>query len=218
MRDAGASPDWRTETDIMAARKSVKQTSRSRLLKAAEDLMRESGYAAVTSRRVAAKAGLKPQLVHYYFHTMDDLFLALYRQLATGIIERQKTILSANKPLSEMWKLTADARGVLLNYEFVALANHRKVIRKEIAEFGNRFRRSQIEIMGHILAKNGVKGFPWTPDFAAVLLNSLARSLSVESEVGMTEGHAEALRTIEHFIEQFDRQVSEVTIYNDASP
>ena len=50
--------------------------TRSSLLNAAESLMRESGYAAVTSRRLAAKAGLKPQLVHYYFRTMDDLFLA----------------------------------------------------------------------------------------------------------------------------------------------
>jgi AcrR family transcriptional regulator len=167
--------------------------------------MRERGYAAVTSRRVAAKAGLKPQLVHYYFRTMDDLFLELYRQLATGLMEREKTILNSNKPLREMWRLTSDARGILLN-EFIALANHRKVIRKEIAEFGDRFRRGQIEIMAHILAKkNGAKGFPWTPAFAAVLLNSLARGLAVESDVGMSEGHAEALTIIKQFIEEFDR-------------
>ena len=42
--------------------------------------MLEEGYAAVTSRRVAAKANLKPQLVHYYFRTMDDLFLAIHRR------------------------------------------------------------------------------------------------------------------------------------------
>ena len=39
--------------------------SRARLLDAAEQLLLDDGYAAVTSRRVAAKAGLKPQLVHY---------------------------------------------------------------------------------------------------------------------------------------------------------
>jgi AcrR family transcriptional regulator len=166
--------------------------------------MRESGYAAVTSRQVAARAGLKPQLVHYYFRTMDDLFLEVYRELATGLIKRQKKILGSNEPLREMWKLSADARGVLLN-EFIALANHRKVIRKEIAEFGDRFRRVQVEIMTHVLAKNGAKAFPWSPAFAAILLNSLARGLAVESEVGMSEGHAEALAVIKRFIEEFDR-------------
>ena len=56
--------------------------TRARLLDAAEALMFDEGYAAVTSRRVAARAELKPQLVHYYFRTMDDLFLALYRRRA----------------------------------------------------------------------------------------------------------------------------------------
>lgn len=188
----------------MALRKSVKRTSRSKLVKAAEDLMRESGYAAVTSRQVAAKAGLKPQLVHYYFRTMDDLFLELYHELATGLFERQKQILNSKKPLREMWKLTGDARGVLMN-EFVALANHRKVIRKELAEFGDQFRRGQIQIMAHVLAKSGVRGFPWTPAFAAVLLNSLGRGLAAERELGMSEGHAEALTIIKRFIEEFDQ-------------
>ena len=52
------------------------------LLDAAEQLMIDEGYAAVTSRRVAEKAGLKPQLVHYYFRTMDDLFLEVFRRYA----------------------------------------------------------------------------------------------------------------------------------------
>ena len=56
--------------------------SRAQLLDAAEQLMLDEGYAAVTSRRVAARAGLKPQLVHYYFRTMDDLFIEVFRRRA----------------------------------------------------------------------------------------------------------------------------------------
>ena len=56
--------------------------NRGVLLDAAEQLMLEEGYAAVTSRRLAEKAGLKPQLVHYYFRTMEDLFLAMFRRRA----------------------------------------------------------------------------------------------------------------------------------------
>src|ERR1700746_1245156 len=54
--------------------------ARGRLLDAAEQLMIEEGYAAVTSRRLAHKAGLKPQLVHYYFRTMEELFLEVFRR------------------------------------------------------------------------------------------------------------------------------------------
>ena len=188
----------------MTEKASPKLSSKELLLQAAEEIMRENGYAAVTSRRVAAKAGLKPQLVHYYFRSMDELFVELYRQYASGLLEMHKAVLNAENPLREMWKVATEARGVLLS-EFIALANHRKVIQAEIAEFGHQFRRSQIEVMSQIFETRQVEGFPWSPAFAALLLNSLARSLAVEGEFDITEGHAEARAVVEQFIEQFDR-------------
>ena len=53
--------------------------TRQALIQANAQIMLEEGYAAATSRRVAAKAGVKPALVHYYFPSMDDLFLAVLR-------------------------------------------------------------------------------------------------------------------------------------------
>ena len=181
---------------------SSQDDSRTRLIKAAEAIMRENGYAAVTSRRVAAKAGLKPQLVHYYFRTMDELFLEVYRRWADHLVNRLEAVLQSGSPLREMWKATTDARGVLLN-EFIALANHRKELQDEIAAFGNRYRQHQIKIMEAILEKNAPAHPMWTPSFAAILLNSLARSLASESEVGITEGHDEVMATVEYFMQQF---------------
>ncbi len=54
-------------------------TARSSLLDAAQQLMVEEGYAAVTARGVAAKANVNSALVFYYFETMDGLFIALFR-------------------------------------------------------------------------------------------------------------------------------------------
>ena len=39
--------------------------------------MLEDGYAAVSSRSVAAAVGIQAPLVHYYFPTLDDLFVAV---------------------------------------------------------------------------------------------------------------------------------------------
>ncbi len=63
--------------------------NRGVLLDTAEQLMIEEGYAAVTSRRVASEAGLKPQLVHYYFRTMEELFLELFRRRAEAGLRAQ---------------------------------------------------------------------------------------------------------------------------------
>ena len=71
--------------------------NRGVLLDAAEQLLLEEGYAAVTSRRVAERAGLKPQLVHYYFRTMEDLFLEVFRRRAEeglGVLRRRWNRLS----------------------------------------------------------------------------------------------------------------------------
>ncbi|MBV8951082.1 MAG: helix-turn-helix transcriptional regulator, partial [Actinobacteria bacterium] len=88
--------------------------TRTALLDAAMDVMLEEGYAAVTSRRVAARAGLKPQLVHYYFRTMDDLLVALVRRGAEQNLERQSRALASDDPLRAFWEYSSDARGARL--------------------------------------------------------------------------------------------------------
>ncbi len=143
---------------MTATRRIGTETSKTRsaLLDAAERLMLEEGYAAVTSRRVAAHAGLKPQLVHYYFRTMDDLFLAAYRRRADQGLERLVQALASPQPLWALWDLSRDPRGTALTMEFVALANHRKAIRAEIAASAERFRAEVRTGVGAVLERYGV--------------------------------------------------------------
>src|SRR5436309_14441864 len=103
--------------------------TRAQLVEAAERLLLAEGYAAVTSRRVAAKAGLKPQLVHYYFRTMDDLFIEVFRRRAERALAGFERAIAADSSLRNLWRLNADPRGSGFSIEFVALANHRKAIR-----------------------------------------------------------------------------------------
>ena len=105
--------------------------SRAALLDATEQIMLEEGYAAVSSRRIAQRAGLKPQLVHYYFRTMDDLFLAAFRRRAEEGLERQAEALTSGQPLRALWAFGNHPTGTALAMEFAALANHHKSIRSE---------------------------------------------------------------------------------------
>ncbi|MGA2933012.1 MAG: helix-turn-helix domain-containing protein, partial [Acidimicrobiales bacterium] len=130
--------------------------TRARLVDAAEQLLLEEGYAAVTSRRVGARAGLKPQLVHYYFRTMDDLFTEVFRRRAEENFARFERAMAADPSLRTLWRLNADPRGAAFSIEFVALANHRKVIRAEIARYAERFRVAQLEALTAVLAAHGI--------------------------------------------------------------
>src|SRR6476659_8651446 len=100
--------------------------NRSVLLDAAERLMLEEGYGAVTSRRVAEKAGLKPQLVHYYFRTMGDLYLAVFRRRAEQGLEAQAHGWQWPRPLWALWRYSSDPRISAFTVKFMALASHRE--------------------------------------------------------------------------------------------
>jgi AcrR family transcriptional regulator len=178
--------------------------SRSALLDAALQLMLEEGYAAVTSRRVAARAGLKPQLVHYYFRTMDDLFLALVRRGAEQNLERQAEALASPQPLRALWELNNDPSGTTLTMELSSLANHRKAIRAELGTLAEEFRRLQSEALASALASYGVDPDELPTDAVLVLITGIARLLVLEEALGMSTGHAEMRALVERELTRYE--------------
>ena len=174
--------------------------TRARLLDAAERLLLEEGYAAVTSRRVAAKAGLKPQLVHYYFRTMDDLFLEVFRRRADQGFAQFERAVAADGSLRALWQLNADIGGAAFNIEFVALANHRKAIRAEIARSAERFRAAQLEAVTAALAALGITDEQLPPVVALLMMTGLTQVISLEDALGVTAGHDTTLVFVEQAI------------------
>ena len=174
--------------------------TRAQLLDAAERLLLEEGYAAVTSRRVAAKAGLKPQLVHYYFRTMDDLFLEVFRRRADQGFAQFERAVAADGSLRALWQLNADIGGAAFNIEFVALANHRKAIRAEIARSAERFRAAQLEAVTAALAALGITDEQLPPVVALLMMTGLTQVISLEDALGVTAGHDTTLVFVEQAI------------------
>jgi AcrR family transcriptional regulator len=179
-------------------------SSRSQLLEAAAVVMANEGYAAVTSRRVADEAGLNRALVHYYFHTMDDLFLALFRHRSEQGLATQAKALKAEQPLWALWDLYRDTQGTALTMEFVALSNHRKAIRAEIAESVEKFRAAELEVLTAAFERYGVASGDLSPRVAASLLESVTRFLAAEATLGMSDGHAETVAFVERLIHRLE--------------
>lgn len=177
--------------------------SRARLLDAAEQLMLEEGYAAVTSRRVAARAGLKPQLVHYYFRTMDDLFVETFRRRADENLGRFERAVAADGSLRRLWQLNADPRGAALTIEFVALANHRKAIRAEIARYAERFRAAQLDAVTVALESHGLAD-RMPPIVALLLMTGVSQMLAIEKALGVTAGHDTTISYIDDAVARLE--------------
>jgi AcrR family transcriptional regulator len=178
--------------------------NRTVLLDAAEQLMLEEGYAAVTSRQVANRAGLKPQLVHYYFRTMDDLFLAAFRRRAEEGLLRQAEALASRQPLRALWEFSTEADAVALTMEFAALGNHRKAIRAEIARYAEQFRAAELAAMPALVERYQLAAPGISPDVVAVLMASLSRMIVMEQSLGMSGGHAETLAFVEAQLDRLE--------------
>jgi AcrR family transcriptional regulator len=172
-------------------------TTRNALLDATQELMLAEGYAAVTTRRVAAKVGVNSALVFYYFESLDGLFIALFQRGAERSFERLQKALSSPQPLWGFWDLIHDRSGSALTMEFIALANHRKAIRAEIADYSRKFRRAQLDTLSGVLEGYGVDPKTWPPASVIVILSGISRFLLLEEAFDVDIGHAETESLIE---------------------
>jgi len=66
--------------------------TRTALLEAAAQVLRERGYAALSTREVAALAGMPLSQIHYHFGSKQGLVLALFEYLNAQLFERQKAL------------------------------------------------------------------------------------------------------------------------------
>ena len=172
--------------------------------------MHDEGYAAATSRRVAAKAGVKQALVYYYFPTMDDLFLEVLKTGADGALDQMRAALTDDDPLRALWRLNSDPRRTVMNIEFMALANHRKVIGAELKAYAERVRDIETAAVTMVLRANGVDQNAYPPVAVAMLIAQIARSLGNEVAVGVTEGHDELRALVDRQIESLTKPAATV--------
>ena len=180
-----------------------REATREALIEATAQIMLDEGYAAATSRRVAAKAGVKPPLVHYYFPSMDDLFVAVLRDKAEANLVRQRQAITEAEPLRALWQLSS-AHDTQLFTEFLAMANHRKTIRSEIASYATRFRDIEEGAIALALRARGVDLASFPPVVLSMIMGALARMVMHEQRLGIARGHDQGRAFIEQCLERFE--------------
>jgi AcrR family transcriptional regulator len=183
---------------------SEESETRERLLNAAEELLRTQGHSAVTVRRVAETAGLKRQLVHYYFRSMEDLLLEVLGRAYDRHFARLTEALNAPNPVRALWNAVFLREAILLEIYTLPLANAFESVRNSIADFMTRSRRMQVEALRRILAEGDDRSAGLSAEAVAVFMRGVAREIAVETNLGVTEGHAEARSAVESFLQRFD--------------
>ena len=176
-------------------------TSKKRddLLDAVERLMLREGYAAVTYRAVAAKAGVTSGLVQYYFPTLDELFIASIRRRSEQNLERLTTELAQrpDQALRVLWEYSQEESTAALTVEFLALGNHRKSIASEIADVSERIRQVQLDALANHAPAAGIDLQGIAPDALLFLVTGVPKLIRLEQGVGLSSTHAEVIRFFE---------------------
>jgi TetR/AcrR family transcriptional regulator, transcriptional repressor for nem operon len=174
------------------ARRVGTETSKTRdaLLDQVEKMMLAEGYASISYRALATAAGVTPSLVQYYFPTLDDVFLAAIRRYS----ERNLGLLSkalesrADDPLRALWQFSqGEATGALMT-EFMALGNHRKSIRSEIAGVTERVRTMQLDALPAL----------------QLLISGIPKFLSLEEGIGVKTAHDEVTKAFEQYLDSIE--------------
>ena len=171
----------------------------------AERLMLDEGYAAVSSRRVAKEAGLKPPLVHYYFPATDDLFLAVFRRAAARESEKLDAAVNSAHSLESLWSVYCNQKQTALAMEFMALANHRKAIQEEIATMTRRERQRRAGILASLLDTDAIQPPGCSTAGLNVLLIAVARTLVMEAGLGITLGHDDARQFVQWWLQRLGK-------------
>lgn len=179
--------------------------TRDALLDCVESLMLEQGYAAVTFRAVATKAGVTSSLVQYYFRTLDGIFLAAIRRNSERSIAQLTDTLRepSDRILHTLWEFSWNAESSALVTEFMALGNHRKSVRTEIADITERVRRIQLDALTRRFDEDN---FPHmvAPGALLLLITGIPKFLDLEKGIGVTTAHRELIEAFEHYLDRME--------------
>ena len=180
--------------------------TRERLLDVAEELLRTEGHVAVTVRKLAAEAGLKRQLVHYYFRSMEELFLEILDRAYARHFERHEEALKAENPLRGLWEAAFYPEDIFFEVYSMVLANQFESVRASLAEFLKRSREMQVRALRRIIEEFGDSREMPEPEALAIFLRGTAREIALERKIGMEMGHPEAVAAVERYLSFFDKK------------
>jgi AcrR family transcriptional regulator len=93
----------------MARALAVKVETATIVLEAAKKILRQNGYSKLSTRDVAAAAGVPLSQIHYHFGSKHGMVLALLEYLNSQLLDRQASLFGdATLKLSEQWDRACD--------------------------------------------------------------------------------------------------------------
>ena len=191
----------------LAPQPSSRAETEEAFLDAAERLLVDAGYAGISTRRLAEEAGANHGLVHYYFGSMENLFVRVLERFTERLITRQRAMYARDVPFIEKWRaamayleedLAAGYPKVWL--ELQALGWNRPDIRERVAGVSAEWRAVLAEALGPALDEYGLERESFPLEAWVALVYTFNVGIEVDRLSGVDRGHRELLEAIDRWL------------------
>jgi AcrR family transcriptional regulator len=190
----------------------ARQQTENAFLDAAERLLIDVGYAGISTRRLAEEAGANHGLVHYYFGSMENLFVRVLERFTERLIARQREMY-ARSDISglEKWTTAMDylESDLAAGYpkiwlELQALGWNRPDIAERVSRVNARWRAVLTEAFDEMMDEYGLDREKYPLAAMVSLVMTFNEGIMVERLSGISAGHRDLLRMVERWLESLE--------------
>lgn len=178
-----------------------------RFLDAAERLLISVGYANISTRRLAEEAGANHGLVHYYFGSMERLFVRTLERFTERLIERQRAMYAADMPFIQKWRLAMSFLDQDLDngyqkvwFELQALAWNHPELRDRMKRVHGQWRQVLREAFAQAAAHYHLDPERFPVEALTALAITFNEGIILERLSGISEGQTELLAMIDRWL------------------
>ena len=176
--------------------------TRAELVRIAEQIFEEEGASAVTARRLSEALGLKRQIVHYYFHSIDDVIIAVMRSKGERYKAEVEQALREQEPLHAIWSMHGDPLATAAIMEFTVLGLRREAIRAETSQLIDLYRSMFARAVEAELKRRGI-AMKGSVDALIAIVTQVRQTLALETALGARLGHDDEAELLERMIQAY---------------
>jgi TetR/AcrR family transcriptional regulator len=183
------------------------------ILDGAESLLVEVGYSAITTRKLAERAGVNHGLVHYYFGAMEEVFLQVLERYTARLTQRQRDLYATDAPFIDKWRAAMallvdddEADYQKIWFELQAMAWSRPEMRARVGRVLGDWQSVLVPAFRAGVRELGIDTRRYPVDAIVSLVITFNEGVILERLMGVDSGHAELLNMIERMLVRMERE------------
>jgi AcrR family transcriptional regulator len=201
----------RASTARAVASANGRRETEQRFLDAAERLLITVGYAAITTRKLAEEAGANPGLVHYYFGSMEEVFLQVLERFTNRLMERQRPMYEGPNTYLDKWRaamsfLEPDRPYQKIWWELQAMAWNRPEFRPRVARVLEDWSDAMRGAVEDALERYDMTNGPLSANDWVTLIVAFNAGLILQKLAGIDHGHDELLASVDRWLAGLERR------------